>query len=141
MNFTYRPHLDSWIIRESSGSPIKKWVEVYKPYPIIGEKYMVVYYCDYANPSNYIVQVTEDNIDEITFCMNDPDNDITEYILVDKQIHTVTCVNIVENSTLESFYFDSYEKAFDFAFNLNDALRDTPIRYQLTTTPMRGAQQ
>ena len=84
-NVTYKPHGSNYIIRESADSSCSKWVEVYKPYPIVGEKYMVVYYCDYDNSEyglNYIVEITEENIDEITFRMNDTSNDITEYILV-----------------------------------------------------------
>jgi hypothetical protein len=134
---TYKPYGTNHIVRESNLSPLRKYVEVYKPYPIIGEKYMVVFYCDYDNPDNYVVEVTADNIDEITFRMNDPDNDITEYILVGKQVHTVTCINIIENVLLDTFYFDSFEDAYEYALNLNDTLRDTPIRYKVTTTPER----
>lgn len=58
-------------------------IEIYCQ-PEIGQKYQVVYYCDYDNSEhglNYIVEVTEDNIAEVAFDMNDTQNDITEYIL------------------------------------------------------------
>lgn len=52
--------------------------------PEIGQKYEVVSYCDYDNEGgeNYIVEVTAENIAEITFHMNDLNNDITEYVLI-----------------------------------------------------------
>lgn len=58
------------------------WGESEPRKPVIGEKYLVVYYCDYDNKDgyNYIIEVTEDNIDELTRRMNDPENDITEYV-------------------------------------------------------------
>lgn len=52
--------------------------------PEIGQKYMVVYFCDNDNPNNYTVEVTADNIAEVTYRMNDPKNDITEYILIEQ---------------------------------------------------------
>lgn len=84
---TYQPYLSDWIIRKDSNSPLQKIVEVYKPYPIIGEKYMVVLYCDYDNSEygeNFPIEITADNIDEITFRMNDPDNDIADYVLIEQ---------------------------------------------------------
>jgi hypothetical protein len=60
---------------------------VFRPYPIIGEKYMVVIGGDYDNTDygeNYIVEITADNIHEISFRMNDPQNDLTEYILIEQ---------------------------------------------------------
>ena len=62
-----------------------KRVDIYKPIPQIGQKYMVVFYCDYDNTEygeNFPVEVTADNIAEITFHMNDTENDITEYVLI-----------------------------------------------------------
>ena len=59
--------------------------EIYRPLPVIGQKYLVVFDCDYDNTEygdNYTVEITEENIAEITFHMNDTRNDITEYILV-----------------------------------------------------------
>ena len=87
MDITYRPH-GSYIIMESKedGYTTSFWAEVYRT-PTIGEKYMVVFYCDYDNSEygeNYIVEVSADNIHEITFRMNDTMNDITEYILLDQ---------------------------------------------------------
>ena len=58
-------------------------VEIYRQ-PEIGQKYKVVYFCDNDNASNYTVEVTEANIAEVTYRMNDPKNDITEYILIEK---------------------------------------------------------
>lgn len=85
---TYRPHGCNYIIQEDSSRPgWQKWVEVYKPYPIIGEKYMVVYYCDYDNSEygeNYIVEITKENIHEVSFRMNDTHNDITDYVLIEQ---------------------------------------------------------
>ena len=59
--------------------------EIWQPLPLIGQKYLVVFYCDYDNSEhglNYTVEITEENIAEITFHMNDTQNDITEYILI-----------------------------------------------------------
>ena len=59
--------------------------EIFNPLPQIGQKYMVVFYCDYDNTEygeNYTIEITEENIAEITFHMNDTQNDITEYILI-----------------------------------------------------------
>lgn len=59
--------------------------EIFRPLPVVGQKYMVVFYCDYDNSEygdNYIVEITEENLAEIAFHMNDTQNDITEYILV-----------------------------------------------------------
>lgn len=59
--------------------------EIWQPLPRIGQKYLVVFYCDYDNSEygeNYTVEITEENIAEITFHMNDTQNDITEYILI-----------------------------------------------------------
>lgn len=59
--------------------------EIYQPLPQIGQTYLVVFYCDYDNSEygdNYTVEITEENIAEITFHMNDTQNDITEYILI-----------------------------------------------------------
>lgn len=52
--------------------------------PQIGQKYTVVFFCDYDNTDgeNYTVEITAENIAEITFHMNNPRNDITEYILI-----------------------------------------------------------
>ena len=69
----------------------RKFAENYVPYrvyihqqPLIGQKYKVVYYCDDNYPLNYTIEVTEDNWDEITFCMNDTMNDITHYELIEQ---------------------------------------------------------
>ena len=59
--------------------------EIYQPLPQIGQKYLVVFYCDYDNieyGENYTVEITEENLAEIAFHMNDTQNDITEYILI-----------------------------------------------------------
>ena len=59
--------------------------DIYQPLPQIGQKYMVVFYCDYDNTEyghNYPIEITEENIAEITFHMNDTENDITEYVLI-----------------------------------------------------------
>lgn len=59
--------------------------EIYQPLPQIGQKYLVVFYCDYDNSEygeNYTVEITEENLAEIAFHMNDTQNDITEYILI-----------------------------------------------------------
>ena len=50
--------------------------------PVIGEKYLVIYYCDRKHPLNYIVEVTAENIDEIKWRMNSPTNDTTDYELI-----------------------------------------------------------
>ena len=84
---TYEPYLSDWIVRKDSNSIVQKFVEVYKPYPIIGEKYMVVHFGDYDNSEygeNFPIEITAENIHEISFRMNDPDNDITEYILIEQ---------------------------------------------------------
>lgn len=86
-NITYRPHGNHIIMEvKESDNTLQFWAEVYS-YPTIGEKYMVVYYCDYDNTEhglNYTVEVTEDNINEITYNMNDTSNDITDYILIEQ---------------------------------------------------------
>ena len=59
--------------------------EIFNPLPQVGQKYLVVFYCDYDNTEygdNYTVEITEENLAEIAFHMNDTQNDITEYILV-----------------------------------------------------------
>lgn len=82
MKITYECHNTTLCRKvEVEGRTYHKFVEV-NDYPIIGEKYMVVHYCDMEHEDNYTVEVTEETIDDITFGMNDPDNDITEYILV-----------------------------------------------------------
>ena len=61
-------------------------VEIYNE-PAIGQKYMVVFYCDYDNSeygSNYTIEVTEENIAEIAYHMNDTENDITDYFLIEQ---------------------------------------------------------
>ena len=60
-------------------------VEIYRQ-PEIGQKYMVVYFCDYDNAvgNNYTIEVTAANIAEVTYRMNDTRNDITEYILIEQ---------------------------------------------------------
>ena len=63
---------------------IRDRVEVYRQ-PEIGQKYNVVYFCDNDNANNYSVEVTEANIAEVTYRMNDPKNDITEYILIESE--------------------------------------------------------
>ena len=75
----------NYIIMEVASDPYyRPRIEVYWQ-PEIGQKYMVVYFCDYDNTEygyNYTIEVTADNIDEITFHMNDLANDITQYILI-----------------------------------------------------------
>lgn len=61
--------------------------EIWRERPVIGQKYMVVFFCDYDNTEygeNFPIEVTEENIAEITFRMNDTENDITEYIPLDQ---------------------------------------------------------
>lgn len=87
-NVTYVRVPGHYLIKEvvASGYTRQFQVEV-NYYPIIGEKYLVVHYCDYDNSEygeNYTIEVTEDNIDAIAFSMNDPMNDITEYILIEQ---------------------------------------------------------
>lgn len=60
------------------------YAEIWNPLPIIGQKYLVVSFCDYDNSEygeNYTRVITEENLAEITYHMNDTSNDITEYIL------------------------------------------------------------
>ena len=88
IEITFKREACPWLIKEVTENGYTKsfWVEVER-YPIIGEKYQVVFYCDYDNSEygeNYVVEVTEENIDEIAFAMNDPNNDITEYILIEQ---------------------------------------------------------
>lgn len=75
----------SYVTMHTAAHPnIRYRVEIYLQ-PEIGQKYEVVYYCDYDNTEyghNYTIEVTSDNIAEITYRMNDPRNDITEYILI-----------------------------------------------------------
>ena len=55
--------------------------------PEIGQKYNVVFFCDYDNTEygdNYTIEVTADNLAEITYHMNDLENDITQYILIEQ---------------------------------------------------------
>lgn len=76
----------SYVIMSNPAFPgIRYRVEIYRQ-PEIGQKYMVVYFCDYDNAEgqNYTVEVTEENIAEVTYRMNDPKNDITEYIIVEQ---------------------------------------------------------
>lgn len=77
---------EGYAFRKDNEYPlVEARVEIYQPLPQIGQKYLVVFYCDYDNSEygeNYIVEITEENIAEITFHMNDTDNDITEYILI-----------------------------------------------------------
>lgn len=58
--------------------------KIWRRRPEIGEKYEVVWFCDYENAdgNNYVVEVTAENLAEITFHMNDLENDLTEYILI-----------------------------------------------------------
>ena len=84
-NITYE-HCGDHIIRRVEGEP---WhccrVDIWNQPVEIGQKYQVVFYCDYDNSEhglNYTIEVTEENLAEITFHMNDTDNDITDYILV-----------------------------------------------------------
>lgn len=83
-NITYRAE-GNYIVRETTAYPLcKKYVDIYNE-PTVGQKYWVVFYCDYSNTEhglNYIVEVTEENIAEITYHMNDLENDITEYVLI-----------------------------------------------------------
>ena len=84
---TFRPH-GNYIIMDvvEDGYTHSFWAEVYRQ-PSIGEKYMVVFYCDYDSSEygeNYTIEVTTDNINEITYHMNDTENDITEYILIEQ---------------------------------------------------------
>ena len=76
----------SYVTMHTAARPnIRYRVEIDRQ-PEIGQKYMVVYFCDYDNASgdNYPVEVTADNIAEVTYRMNDPKNDITEYILIEQ---------------------------------------------------------
>lgn len=61
-----------------------QFLEEHATQPVIGEKYLVVYYCDRRHPLNYIVEVTAENIDEIKWRMNSPTNDITHYELIEE---------------------------------------------------------
>lgn len=83
-DITYR--IDgNYAILEAPANFYSYRVEIYQPLPRIGQKYQVVFYCDYDNTEygdNYTTEVTEENIAEITFNMNDLENDITEYVLV-----------------------------------------------------------
>ena len=75
----------NYAIVESPANFYSCRAEIFNPLPVIGQKYLVVFYCDYDNTEygdNYTVEITEENIAEITFHMNDTQNDITEYILV-----------------------------------------------------------
>lgn len=75
----------NYAILEAPNDFYSSRAEIFNPLPVIGQKYMVVFYCDYDNSEygeNYIVEITEENIAEITFHMNDTQNDITEYILI-----------------------------------------------------------
>ena len=82
--FTYTIQGEYVTMHRPSLPGIRYRAEIYRPLPEIGQKYMVVYFCDNENPNNYQVEVTADNIAEITYRMNDPRNDITEYILVEQ---------------------------------------------------------
>ena len=76
----------SYVTMHTADRPnIRYRVEIYHQ-PEIGQKYMVVYFCDYDNADgdNYTIEVTADNIAEVTYRMNDPKNDITEYILIEQ---------------------------------------------------------
>ena len=76
---------EGYAFRKYSEDPFEARVDIYQPIPQIGQKYMVVFYCDYDNTEygeNYTIEITEENIAEITFHMNDTQNDITEYILI-----------------------------------------------------------
>lgn len=87
MTITYKRPAGQSLIREIvADRTYIKQVEV-DYYPIIGEKYQTVFCGDYDNTeygANATIEVTADNIDAITFAMNDPDNDITEYILIEQ---------------------------------------------------------
>lgn len=75
----------NYAILEAPADFYSSRTEIFHPLPQIGQKYMVVFYCDYDNTEygeNYTVEITEENIAEITFHMNDTENDITEYILI-----------------------------------------------------------
>jgi hypothetical protein len=45
--------------------------------------------------------------------------------------YTVICINVIDNSPLETFQFDSYDEAYEFASNLNEIFMNAPIRYQV----------
>lgn len=76
----------NYVTVEDANNPyFRPRLEIYNPMPIIGQRYMVVSFCDYDNTEfgeNYIVEITEENIAEVTFHMNDLENDITQYILI-----------------------------------------------------------
>lgn len=61
--------------------------EHFRRLPEVGEKYDFVWCGDYenANGGNCVVEVTAENRAEIAFHMNDPLNDIAEYILISEQ--------------------------------------------------------
>ena len=77
----------NYVTMKTSAYPFLRYrAEIYRQ-PEIGQKYMVVYFCDYDNSeygNNYTIEVTADNLAEITFRMNDLSNDITEYILIEQ---------------------------------------------------------
>ena len=75
----------NYAILEAPAAFYSSRAEIFNPLPQIGQKYMVVFFCDYDNSEygdNYTVEITEENLAEITFHMNDTENDITEYILI-----------------------------------------------------------
>lgn len=76
---------DGYAFMKASDDPFEYRQEIWKPLPQIGQKYLVEFYCDHDNSEyglNYTVEVTEENIAEITYRMNDTENDITEYVLI-----------------------------------------------------------
>lgn len=83
--FTYTLSGNYVTMRPAAHPALRYRVEIYRQ-PEIGQKYKVVYFCDYDNAegNNYTIEVTADNIAEVTYRMNDPKNDITEYILVEQ---------------------------------------------------------
>jgi hypothetical protein len=87
MNITYEISGDYAIRHDPDWSLVSAYQEIWRERPVIGQKYMVVFFCDYDNTEygdNYPIEITEDNIAEITFHMNDTENDITEYILIEQ---------------------------------------------------------
>ena len=82
--FTYRISGNHAIMNDEAYPICDHYAEIWQPLPIIGQKYLVVSFCDYDNTEygeNYTITVTEENIAEITYHMNDTTNDITSYHL------------------------------------------------------------
>lgn len=82
---TYR-YSGNRLVQDDANNPYwHRYMDIYRQ-PEIGQKYLVVHFCDYDNSEygeNYIVEITEDNILEVTYEMNDTENDISEFILID----------------------------------------------------------